>query len=920
MPPERTDNSQQYADYRREVAANQIAASLRAGILIVVGLHLPVLALDYAFFRDDFAALAGIRLSNALMLAVFWGLVPRWPVSSMLASLVVVGGHLVAVIAVAGGIPSLYYPAIMLLFLGMPVLLPLTSRQAAVVSSVVFGLFVSQPLLGFGEFPANVFMINLLLPGLAAVECVVSCALLDRLKFQDYLRREEIAAARDELAKLDDAKTRFSANVHHELRTPLTLMLAPLDGLREGDYGESSPAAARILGTMHSNGQRLLKLINNLLDLAKLENQEFSISRQPLELVDFVEDLIEGTRSLAAVKGLEVSVRPLGVIPSICADRDALDKIMINLVGNALKFTEAGGSVVVELEESEGGVELRVIDSGVGLEADQLSRIFDRFAQVDCSTTRKHEGTGIGLSLAMELVGSHNGKIWATSGGVGQGTTIHVFLPAGESDFAEEDIRDFVSLDDAEDFRRESFPDHPAGSTNDRYVDMDANVRRWVDQSDPDADEPGNSRLEDADGRSQILVVDDNADMRELLVFILGKEFFVRTARNGREALECLDVFEPSLVVTDVMMPEMSGTELCEAIKSDSRFDQIPVMIVSSKAESDMKVRGLELGADDYVTKPFHPREVLARARSLVNLRDAQHAVIDRNLKLGEALEKLQLAQQKLVQSERLAAVGELAAGIAHEVNNPVNFSLNAARAMQAVAPEIEELAMSIAAVDWSDVEKLPAQAEAFQAQLDKIGIAELASSVGELTQIVCNGLERTQKLVGDLRDYAGPDRGAIRERENVVLGFESTISLVARDFLSHGIDLQVDWLDTPVYVMADMSALNQVLLNLLKNSLYALQGVESGPPSDPLRTELTIGGGEGEVIIRVRDNGPGIPEDIVSKIFEPFFTTKEVGTGSGLGLSMSRGIAEAHGGSLLVSDSGRSGAEFVLVLPTAED
>jgi two-component system NtrC family sensor kinase len=364
----------------------------------------------------------------------------------------------------------------------------------------------------------------------------------------------------------------------------------------------------------------------------------------------------------------------------------------------------------------------------------------------------------------------------------------------------------------------------------------------------------------------------------------------------------------------------MSGTELCEAIKSDSRFDQIPVMIVSSKAESDMKVRGLELGADDYVTKPFHPREVLARARSLVNLRDAQHAVVDRNLKLGEALEKLQLAQQKLVQSERLAAVGELAAGIAHEVNNPVNFSLNAARAMQAVTPEIEELAMTIAAVDWSDLEKLPAQAEAFQAQLDKIGIAELASSVGELTQIVCNGLERTQKLVGDLRDYAGPDRGAIRERENVVLGFESTISLVARDFFSHGIDLQVDWLDTPVYVMADMSALNQVLLNLLKNSLYALQGVESGPQSDPLRTELSIGGGEGEVIIRVRDNGPGIPEGIVSKIFEPFFTTKEVGTGSGLGLSMSRGIAEAHGGSLLVSDSGRSGAEFVLVLPTAED
>ena len=922
MDTERAGRAGRYGDYRQEVAENQIVRSLRAGILIVVGLHLPVLALDYAFFREDFVTLAGVRLSNAATLAVFWVIVRRWPVGSMIAALIAAGAHLVAVIAVAGGVSSLYYPAIMLLFLGMPVLLPLTSRQAALVVSVVYVLFATQSAFGFGEFPTNAYLVNLLLPALAAVECVLSCALLDDLKFQDYLRREEIAAARDELAQLDDAKTRFSANVHHELRTPLTLMLAPVDGLRDGDYGETTPEISRILGTMRSNGHRLLKLINNLLDLAKLENQQFSISRQPMDLVEYLEDIVEGTRSLAELKSLDISVNPKGEIPSICADRDAFDKIMINLVGNAMKFTDPGGSVVVEIEGRIDGVEVSVVDTGVGLEASQLDRIFDRFAQVDCSATRKHEGTGIGLSLAMELVGLHNGRIWATSEGVGRGTSVHVFLPFGEPDASGESLSDVLSSASIDTpIECAQIDDAGASSSrsgSDRFVEMDSSVRRWIDQSQGRHPDSSDVEPSNASRKPRVLVVDDNADMRELLAFILGKEFRIRTARNGIEALESLNEFEPSLVVTDIMMPKMSGTELCEAIKSNDKLMHIPVMIVSSKAEGEMKARGLELGADDYVTKPFHPREVLARARSLVRLREAQQAVADRNIRLESALDELRLAQGKLVQSERLAAVGELAAGIAHEVNNPVNFSLNAARAIRAMMSEIEELANGIAGLEWSDAEKVAAQGRALQDQIGAVGIEELASSVEELGRIVCDGLERTQKLVGDLRDFAVPSsKSDTRSKEDLVSGFSSTLELVAHEFSRNYIRLDVNFPKEPIWVLGDLGALNQILLNLLKNSIHAFEGVGDGEERRQI-VRLVVAENNGEATVRVMDNGSGISPEIISRIFEPFYTTREAGRGSGLGLSMSRSIAEAHGGTLTVKSQPGRGSEFTLSLPIA--
>ncbi|MFO0689575.1 MAG: ATP-binding protein [Myxococcota bacterium] len=916
-----------YSKYRREVADHQIVPALGAGILIVIGLHLPFLLLDYSYYGENFVPLAIGRISNAVSLGLLFLFAKSWPAPVMVLAVANAGLHLIGIIGFAGGVSSLYFPGLMLLFLGVPVLLPMTSMQAGLVVGFLFACFAGLPLAGFGEFGTQEYIVNLFFPGAAGIECIFSCALLERLRFRDYQRREEIAAARDQLAKLDDAKNRFSANVHHELRTPLTLMIEPLDSLRAGEYGAISDQAKDMLGVMAANGQRLLKLINDLLDLAKLEDKKFNLDRQPIALVSFIDELVRGTEALALKKDLRVEKRA-DIDPSlrVVADRDALDKILINLVGNAMKFTNPGGRITLACESVEGGVQITVADTGIGLEEDQLVRIFDRFSQVDSSATRKHEGTGIGLSLVSELVQLHQGRIWATSEGLGRGTTMHAFLPNVEPDTPKPAENVVVTLpEDAAVVMPTEANSGKDGARRgspiqvDRFIEIGVTVERWADQNAKSDDRhecratPSNRR------RPRVLVTDDNRDMRELLRFVLEKEFEVETAKNGLEALERVAADPPALVVTDLMMPGLSGTELCERIKTTDSLRDIPVMIVSSKAEGEMKVKGLELGADDYVTKPFHPREVMARARALIRLREAQREVAQRNAELQGALDRLSRTQTQLIQSERLAAVGELAAGIAHEVNNPVNYALNAARALKSITAELQEVAERFDRLHVEDGEQMVAYVKALRAHLDELDMPEVVRSIDDIVRIISDGLERTKKLVGDLRDYAMPHKSQEHERLDIAAGIESTLRLVSREISADGIELVRNGPLEGVYVNGDIGALNQVVLNLLRNAHQAIRdSPREGRGERPwIGVSLVV---EGSMIaVRVSDNGPGIPEHILGRIFEPFFTTKDPGKGSGLGLSMCRGIVESHGGRLEVQTEVGQGSTFSILLHASQ-
>jgi len=895
----------------RELAASQLVGTC----WFVLVCQFVFIALDRWVFPEHFPFFVSMRLAvNLAVVGVLYRWRHRYPNASQIAVPIAVAIEILAMIYASGDSDSLYFAGLILVLVGIPVLQPISVRGSLAVSTICVGGFVLCAVLVPSSVDEQAFAIKIIFILAAGLESAVSCNALGVNRVVAFEQRREIEATRDQLASLDEAKTRFSANVHHELRTPLTLILAPLETLRDGDLGELSDPVKRTLRTMHVNGQRLLRLINNLLDLAKLENDRFSIRRCQIDLHSLLEDILDGAGPMAERKGISLSLSPRIATPTAFLDHDAVEKIVINLVSNALKFTRPGGSVTVGVEPSDDGAELllRVRDTGVGLAEKDVGRIFDRFTQVDSSAAREHEGTGIGLSLVKELVELHRGRVWAESKGIGLGSTMYVQFPIGEPDKPPpEDVTQ--SEGNSPRTLRESLDD--IGVNNSNYgaeirpgrvaTYLEQGIDRWESRR---ACDPGTEMSDISCEKPNIVVSDDNADMRELLRFILGREFEIHMAPNGREALEQVERVNPDLVVTDIMMPEMTGIELCRALKADPNTASIPVMLISSKADDEMKVKGLELGADDYVTKPFHPKELLARARGLVRLRVLQREVEERNKALEATMHNLKAAEVQLIRSERLAAVGEIAAGVAHEVNNPVNFALNAVRELRVGISEICEVADNLAAVDWDDMANRPDQLGSLRSRFDEIGIKEIASNVDELGGIIADGLERTHRLVTDLLVFASPDR---TEHAEVDLAkcIRSTAALLRPAIADAEADFEIDVPNHLPLVCGDSGALSQVILNLVKNALEAIEG-KSG------RVRVEAEAYEDRIDVRIIDNGSGLERAVQERLFEPFFTTKSAGRGTGLGLAISRQIAESHSGDLTVASKLGKGTTFTLSLP----
>ncbi len=922
------------AAYLREIQGDGLVRSLRFGIGLVSGLYTAFVLADLLTQPTNFGVLTTIRVVTIAGLAGIALGAGRW-LDSLVATgagCLLTGVSLVVVISVAGGVHGGYAPGLMLLFLGMPVLLPLQPRFAGWIVGALLLMLLGAPFVYGEPFSWSDHFIYACFPAAAAIECVASCIALDRLRFSDFVQRLHLEQARDELRQLDEAKSRFTANIHHELRTPLTLMLAPLDSMLAGDFGEVAEAQRGYLAMIRKNALRLLKLINNLLDHARIESGQMELHRQRLQIERVAAEIVESARAMAERKRVELVVDWSGELPIVNADRDAVEKVLVNLIGNALKFTDPGGRVAVQVTARSGGaeqagVELTVTDTGVGIAPGQLERVFDRFAQVDGSATRRHEGTGIGLSLVRELVFLHGGRAWATSDGLGHGSQFHVFLPVGEEDVGvEEVVRDddgrgiplrdsFGSIDACVEEEGGRAREVPGGSprvrdsTRDRRFQA-AEFERTVERFESSQASSAESGATGAAWLPDVVVADDNADLRQLLVHLLSAEFSVRAARNGREAMALIRARTPALVVTDVMMPEMSGTELCEAIKADPALAGVPVMLVTSKAEREMKIEGLELGADDYVTKPFHPRELLARARSLVRLRTLQEELAEQNAALDRALQHLRATEVQLIQAERLAAVGELAAGVAHEVNNPVNFALNSLRALQDTVKQVRDFASRVTGIAWDETAKTSDHIAELLELESEIGLDEAASTLDELVGIVIEGLERTSRLVADLRDFGTPgDRTPVPV--DVAGALSSTLEMFGPLLASSRVRLEHEIEPQLPTVLGDPSSLKQLFLNLLKNAAEALE--ESG---GTIRVAARVLPGNGEVELSVTDDGPGMDSALAERIFEPFFTTKPAGRGTGLGLSICRRIAEAHCGALEVSSAPGSGTTFTLRLP----
>jgi signal transduction histidine kinase/DNA-binding response OmpR family regulator len=433
-------------------------------------------------------------------------------------------------------------------------------------------------------------------------------------------RAYEAERARAEsLAELDRAKTAFFTNISHEFRTPLTLLLGPAEDALD-EY--LSPVQRDRVEVIYRNAQRLLRLVNSLLDFSRLEAEGVTGQFEPVDLARYTAELAEQFRPAVERAGLALNVDCTPLDRPVHVDREMWAKIVLNLLSNALKFTFAG-TITVSTSIVDGEVaELSVIDTGIGISPADQTRLFERFHRVVGARSRSHEGSGIGLALVAELASAHGGTVTVESED-GLGSAFRVRLPFGS----------------------EHLPQDQLGSASETFAagrhaaGFLAESMRWTAPSAPVRATGG--------GRSSVLVVDDNADMRDYVVSLLAGAYEVRTAPDGAVALELARTDPPDLVLTDVMMPNLDGMGLLTALRADPATAHIPVLMLSARAGEDATVEGLEAGADDYLVKPFSGRELVARVRANLEL--------DR---VRRTRDQLVRSQQLLDQAQRLAGVG----------------------------------------------------------------------------------------------------------------------------------------------------------------------------------------------------------------------------------------------------------------------
>ena len=430
----------------------------------------------------------------------------------------------------------------------------------------------------------------------------------------------------EDLAELDRAKTTFFTNISHELRTPLTLLLGPAEDAL-GDRNEAlSEANHHRMEIIARNAERLLKLVNTLLDFSRLQSGRAVASFEEVDLAQYTAELARMFDSAVRRADLTFHIEVESLPEPAYIDREMWAKIVLNLLSNALKFTFTG-SITVALDAHDGMARLRISDTGIGIEPTEQEKLFERFHRVLDASSRTYEGSGIGLALVAELAELHGGRPSVQSA-PGVGTTFTIEIPLG---------REHLRSDQLSERPREISVEREAAG-------FLAEANRWLRGEQMPAPEAVVS--EDAD-RPRVLVADDNPDMRDYITTLLGDAYDVQTASDGQAALELAQADPPDLVLTDVLMPRLDGFGLLEALHADPTTLHVPVVMVSARAGEEGVVEGLEAGADDYLIKPFSARELRARVRANLEL--------DRARRTRAQLERSQTLQNE---AERLAEVG----------------------------------------------------------------------------------------------------------------------------------------------------------------------------------------------------------------------------------------------------------------------
>jgi PAS domain S-box-containing protein len=774
----------------------------------------------------------------------------------------------------------------------------------------------------------------------------------------------------ESLAELDRAKTTFFTNISHEFRTPLTLMLGPLENLR---MTESAPDVREEIETVHRNGLRLLKLVNTLLDFSRLEAGRIQATYRPVNLASRTAELTSLFRSAMERAGLSYHVHSEPLPEPVYVDIEMWERIVLNLLSNAFKFTLTGG-VEVTLCAADGCAELSVIDTGTGIPEAELPRIFERFHRIEGAPGRTHEGTGIGLALVDELVRLHGGVVRVESR-LNYGTNFRVTIPFGVAHLPPERVTHDIGTRDstigAAPFVQEAL----------RWLPGESSGEAFLKDLENDALNLGPDQPEIEVGkRARVLLVDDNRDMREYVERLLSRRYDVISTSNGDEGLVAIGAHPPDLVLTDIMMPGLNGFEFLRHLRADTATSTIPVILLSALAGEEAESEGLEAGADDYLVKPFTARELMARVGAHISMYRLRLELTRKEQELRMKAEAAEQKYRAILESisegfllvdwnwrigyanEQWAALGglqlsdavgkvlwELFPGLedslfgrsyreamgTHEVVHVEEYYKPLNRWFHAnIYPSSEGISIFVQDVTEQRLhqdrlllsEKLAATgrlaatiAHEINNPLESVlNLIYLARTSREQSERIREILITAEKEVTRVSHIARHTLGFYRDTSapsqiDMLVLIEEVLTVYDSRLRAVGIELRKDFTPLPS-VRALRGEMHQVFSNLFSNAIDAMH--DGGTLTIVLREAEE--NGRPVIRIRIEDSGVGIPPENLARLFDAFFTTKP-DAGTGLGLWVVKQFVESWGGRIEVTssiESDRHGTAFNLLVP----
>jgi signal transduction histidine kinase len=630
--------------------------------------------------------------------------------------------------------------------------------------------------------------------------------------------------------ELDEMKSQFFANVSHELRTPLALVLSPVERLSTAE--NLTPEQRRDLDVVLRNARTLLKHVDDLLETAKLEAGKMTPVYQQLDAATLVQESAAHFSGIADDRGIRYTVDAPATLPAQL-DREKIARVLLNLLSNAFKFTPAGGAIRVSVSSGDGRLRVVVADSGPGIPADQRAQVFERFRQLDGSSTRTVGGIGLGLAIAKDFVEICGGRLTvgdAPEGGAALTVDLPLAAPAGA------DVQ----------------PAAPSGATRAELVrEALSDLRVRVDSAPSVRDR----------GVPTVLVVEDNPDMNRLLCDILSADCRTEAVFDGVSGLKAAADLRPDLIVTDVMMPGMSGDALVRSIRQRPELQEIPIIVLTAKADDELRIRMLREGAQDYVTKPFSGEELRARAGNLITLKRARDVLREAKLAAEAANEELEAFSYS----------------VSHDLRAPL-------RGLDGFSQVLLN----------EHAERLDDEGRDYLQRI-RVAAQRMAALIDDLLRLSRLGRAALNRQTVDLSAIASDVAASLRETDGG--------RLVAFEIEPGMVDV------------GDARLLRVALENLLGN---AWKFSAKRPRARIGFSRANVDGVAGYV---VEDNGAGFNMDHADKLFIPFQRLHSAAQfeGMGIGLATVRRIIRRHGGQVWARGAPDGGARFTFTLGAAQ-